>query len=256
MNLIMDIGNTQIHGGIFKEGDLLLEFHKRTEENISADELGLFLTAMLRENGFDPQKVSGIGVCSVVPDLNPVTSRCCRRYFGRAPFFLQAGVKVGLKIRYSQPREVGTDRIANAIAACEMYPHRNIIVVDFGTATTICGIAAGKEYLGGALLPGLKITMEALAKRTARLPEVEIARPRRVCGKATEEGIQAGLYYGNLGMVKELKNRMIRELFADQEAVTVATGTWADLYADEGIFDTIVPDLVLRGVHSALLMNQ
>ena len=255
MVLCLDIGNSQMYGGIFRDDELCFDFHRVTNEAISSDELGLFLTMLLRENGYNPSEVRAVAYCSVVPDLNPVLDKCCRRYFKTEPFSLQAGVKSGLKIRYSNPHELGSDMIANAIAGIEKYPGRDLLIFDFATATTICGVNAGGEYLGGALLPGMKITMEALSKRTARLPQVEITRPRRVCGKSLVEGIQAGLYYGNLGMVKELKNRMQHELFLQSEPVVLATGTYAELYTKEGIFDDFIPDLVLLGVHKAFQLN-
>ena len=195
MILCIDIGNTQVYGGLFKNGKLCLDFHRVSNEAISSDELGLFLTAILRENGYNPSEISDIGFCSVVPELIHVMQQCCRRYFNAEPFQLQAGVKAGLSIRYSQPKEVGSDRIANSIAAVNLYPEKNIIIFDFGTATTVCGVSAKCDYLGGVLLPGIKISMEAMSKKTARLPEVEIVRPASVCGKSTVEGIQSGLVF-------------------------------------------------------------
>ena len=255
MILVLDIGNTQIYGGIFKDGELCFDFHRISNEAVSSDELGLFLTMLLRENGWEPAQVEAVAYCSVVPDLNKVLDRCCRRYFGTDAFCLKAGVKSGLKIKYSNPHELGSDMIANAIAGMDHYPGRDLLIFDFATATTICGISSSGEYLGGALLPGLKITMEALSKRTASLPEVEIARPRRVCGKSLVEGIQAGIYYGNLGMIKELKGRMRRELFSGSEPVVIATGLYAELFTDEGVFDRYIPDLVLQGVYKSFRLN-
>jgi len=255
MILCLDIGNTQIYGGIFQDDKLCFDFYRVSGVPLSSDELGLFLTMLLRENGFDPQEVTQVAYCSVVPDLNPVLTKCCKRYFGTDPFCLQAGVKAGLKIRYSNPHELGSDMIANAIAGIALHPGKDLLIFDFATATTVCGVSHRGEYLGGALLPGMKITMEALSKRTARLPEVEITKPKRVCGKSTVEGIQAGLYYGNLGMIKELKSRMHRELFPESEPVVIATGTYAELYKSEGVFDDLIADLVLLGVHRAFQLN-
>ena len=255
MILVLDIGNTQIYGGIFRDGEMCFDFHRITAEAVSSDELGLFLTMLLRENGWDPKQVEAVAYCSVVPDLNPVLDRCCRRYFNTEAFSLRSGVKSGLKIRYSNPHELGSDMIANAIAGMDFYPEKDLLIFDFATATTLCGISAAGEYLGGALLPGMKITMEALSKRTARLPEVEIRKPRRACGKSLVEGIQAGLYYGNLGMIKELKGRMRGELFPKTNPAVIATGTYAELYADEGVFDAYIPNLVLQGVYKAFRLN-
>ncbi len=256
MILCIDIGNTRIFGGLFRDDKLCLDFHRVSNEAISSDELGLFLTAILRENGYDPSEISDIGFCSVVPELIHVISGCCIRYFNTEPFQLQAGVRGGLKIRYSQPREVGSDRIANAIAAVNLYPEENIIIFDFGTATTVCGVSGNGEYLGGVLLPGIKISMEAMSKKTARLPEVEIIKPRAVCGKSTVEGIQSGLFYSNLGMIKEFKSRFRSELFPEKKPVTIATGEYAELYRKEDVFDAIIPDLVLLGVYQSLTLNR
>ncbi len=240
----------------FKDGKLCLDFHRVSNEAISSDELGLFLTAILRENGFKPSEISDIGFCSVVPELIHVMTLCCRRYFNIEPFQLQAGVKAGVKIRYSQPKEVGSDRIANSIAAVNLYPEKNIIIFDFGTATTVCGVSANSEYLGGVLLPGVKISMEAMSKKTARLPEVEIVKPLSVCGKSTVEGIQSGLYYSNLGMIREFKKQFRVELFPESSPVTIATGAYAQLFKSEDVFDALIPDLVLLGVYQALVLNR
>ncbi len=256
MILCIDIGNTLIYGGLFKEGKLCLDFHRVSNETISPDELGLFLTAILRENGYSPSEITDIGFCSVVPELIHVMLICCRRYFDIEPFQLQAGVKAGLSIRYSQPKEVGSDRIANAIAAVNLYPERNIIIFDFGTATTVCAVSASSEYLGGVLLPGIRIAMEAMSKRTARLPEVEIVKPGKVCGKSTVEGIQSGLYYSNLGMIKEFKKQFITELFPESNPVTVATGAYAELFKMDDVFNALIPDLVLLGVYQSLVLNR
>src|SRR5262245_3700022 len=173
MILALDVGNSQIFGGVFEHGALTIRFRKPSKPPTSSDELGLFLRGVLRENGGDPAAVRQITLCSVVPEIVYSLRSCCRKYFAIDPFVLQAGVKTGLKIRYRNPLEVGADRIANAIAAA-LYPHHNVIVVDLGTATTFDVVRAGREFLGGIILPGLQISMEALERSTARLPTVEI----------------------------------------------------------------------------------
>ena len=150
MILTLDVGNSQIFGGVFEDGELTLRFRRAAQPSLSSDELGLFLRRVLRENGSDPSNVERIALCSVVPELIYSLRSCCRKYFGLDPFIVQAGVKTGLKIRYRNPLEVGPDRIANAIGALHLYPGRNLIIVDFGTATTFDVVRATRDYLGGS----------------------------------------------------------------------------------------------------------
>ena len=255
MNLCLDVGNTQIYGGLFDGADLKLRFRRITERIASSDELGLFFKQVIRENGFDPADVASVGYCSVVPDINHSLGNACRHYFGVEPFSLKAGVKTGLKIRYKNPQDVGADRIADAVGAVARYPGKNIIIVDFGTATTVEAVNADREYLGGAIIPGLRTSMSSLEKATARLPKVEILRPEAACGRSTVESIQSGLYWGHLGMIRELVGRYRRECFDGAEALVVATGGFAGLYSDAGLFDAVHSDLVLEGVRIAQEMN-
>ncbi len=257
MNLCLDVGNSQIFGGLFNGDRLLFRFRRITERIASSDELGLFFRNVIRENGFDPVSVMSVGYCSVVPDINHSLRNACRHYFDTEPFNLKAGVKTGLKIRYKNPAEVGADRIADAVGAVARYPDKNLIIVDFGTATTVEAVTADREYLGGAIVPGLRTSMGSLEKTTARLPKVEILRPEQTCGRSTVESIQSGLYWGHLGMIREIIGRYRRECFhKGEDATVVATGGFAGLYADTGIFDTIHPDLVLEGIRIAQTMNE
>jgi len=171
------------------------------------------------------------------------------------PFVLQAGVKTGLKVRYKNPLEVGADRIANAIAGTHTYPQQNLLIIDFGTATTFCAISREKEYLGGVIIAGLRISMEALEERTSKLPSVEIIRPEACLAKTTVDSIQSGLYFGTLGQVKEICERIIAEGFAGERPRIIGTGGFASLFAESEIFDEENPDLVLNGLHTALKMN-
>ncbi|MBT3275495.1 MAG: type III pantothenate kinase [Spirochaetales bacterium] len=251
MNLCIDVGNSRIYCGIFEDGKILSRFRKAADRGVTSDELGLFLRLAIRENGYNPNEVTSIGFCSVVPDLNHALLRACDNYFGLEPFVLKAGVKTGLKIRYKNPAEVGADRIADAIGAMNRYPNANLIIMDFGTATTVEAINSKCEYLGGAIIPGLRIGMLSLEANTARLPKVEILRPERVCGRSTAESIQAGLYWGHFGMIKEMRERIHRECFKDEPATVVATGGFAELFQDTELFDAILPDLTLEGIRSA-----
>ena len=255
MNLCIDVGNSRIYCGIFNKESILCRFWRATDRDVSADELGLFLRQAIREKRHNPDDVTSIGFCSVVPDLNHALVGACSNYFGLDPFVLKAGAKTGLKIRYKNPAEVGADRIADAIGAANRYPDTNVIIMDFGTATTVEAVNADREYLGGAIVPGMRIAMLSLETNTARLPKVEISRPERACGRSTTESIQAGLYWGHFGMVKEMRDRIHKECFGKEHAAVVATGGFAELFQDTGLFDTHYPDLTLEGIHSAQVVN-
>jgi type III pantothenate kinase len=241
MILALDVGNSQIYGGVFDGEKIILQFRKNSRQGNSSDELGLFLRNVLRENGISGEGVSQIAICSVVPDVIHSLKGACQKYFNIRPFILQAGARTGLKIKYRNPLEVGADRIANSIAATHMYPNKNLIIADFGTATTFCAITADKEYLGGIILAGLRLSMEALEAKTAKLPTVEIIKPGELVGRSTVESIQSGLYYGNLGMLKD--------------TMLIGTGGFSRLFEKEQVFDALIPELVLSGMRIALQLN-
>jgi len=256
MYLCLDIGNTTIHGGIFRGDDIILHFRKTSDARNSSDETGLFLRQVLRENDINPADIRSIALCSVVPSLQYSIRNACYKYFDLEPFVLQAGVKTGLKVKYRNPLEVGADRIANAIAALDLYPDRNCIIVDFGTATTFCAVTRSREYLGGAILPGISISMDALVSRTAKLPTVEMIRPERAVGRSTVESMQSGLFYSQVGTVRELTRRFAAEAFGDEPCIVLGTGGYSRMFAKEKIFDDIMPNMVLTGLYRALKMNQ
>jgi type III pantothenate kinase len=263
MILLLDVGNSQIFGGVIQKPttvnttppDLILRFRKSTNSASSSDELGLFLKSVLNENKIDPKQITQVGICSVVPSQMHSLKGACQKYFNVTPFLLQAGVKTGLKIKYRNPLEVGADRIANSIAVTHLYPNKNVVVIDLGTATTFCAISKDKDYLGGAIIPGLKISMEALESRTAKLPTVEILKPEQACGRSTVESIQSGLYYSHLGAMKELIALYQKEVFNGEAPLVVGTGGFSRLFYESKIFNTEIPDLVLYGLYLALQMN-
>lgn len=256
MIVCLDVGNTQIHGGVFSKNELIAQFRKTSHLQFSSDELGLFLKSILKENEIDLDTITGISICSVVPNLNHALRASCIKYLKIDPFFLKPGVKTGLKIKYRNPVEVGSDRIANAIAAIDRCPNRNLIVIDFGTATTFCVITKTKDYLGGIIVPGIKISMEALERETAQLPVVEIMATEHVVGKSTVESIQSGLYHGQIGMVRELIKKITVESFKDEKPVVFGTGGFSRLFEESKLFDEIVQTLALEGLFKALAMNQ
>jgi len=254
MLLCLDVGNSHIFGGVFEDNDIRLRFRYSTKLGSTSDELGLFLKSVIRENGIDAKKINQISYCSVVPHLDYSLRSACIKYFNVEPFALQAGVKTGLKIKVSSPAEVGADRIANAIAATHQFINRNIIVIDFGTATTFCAITSEKEYLGGAIAAGIKISMEGLQSHTAKLSAAEIVRPETALGRTTKHSIQSGIYYGHLGLVREMTQRITQEAF-DRSPIVIGTGGFANLFNDDHLFTIIVPDLVLHGLRLAHSLN-
>jgi type III pantothenate kinase len=255
MKLCLDVGNSHIYGGVYQSDKALLTFRKSSKMGASSDEYGLFFRSVLRENSLNPDQVSRVALCSVVPEVVYTLSAACQKYFATTPFILQAGVKTGLKINYRNPLEVGTDRIANAMAAVDMFPGENLIVIDLGTATTLCVISKDNTYRGGVILPGMRMSMQALESGTSKLGSVEITRMDTCLGRTTTASIQSGLYYGNMGALQEIMKRIRMEEFDDRRPRVVATGGFATLFGGTGLFDQVVPDLVLRGLLVALNLN-
>lgn len=255
MILCLDVGNTNIFGGVWKGDKIILRFRYASKNTHTSDQFGLFLRQVLRENECDPSLIKNIAICSVVPNLDYSLRAACRKYFSIDPFFLQVGVKTGLKVQTQNPQEVGADRIATAIAAVHFYPKKNIIVIDMGTATTLCAITSDRRYLGGSIVPGIKLAMESLQSGTAKLPTVEILAPKAAIGKNTIDSIQSGLYFSHLGAIRELCANFTKEAFHNEKPVIVATGGFAYLFQDASVCDIILPDLVLDGLRLALEMN-
>ncbi len=255
MILCLDVGNTQIYAGVFEGDKSVLSFRHTSSSNVTSDQIGLFLKSALRENGVEPESIKHIAIATVVPQLLHSLTNCCLKYFSIRPFVLQAGVKTGLKINYRNPVEVGADRIANSIAGIQLYPDTNLVIVDFGTATTFDVVNRQKEYHGGVIFPGLKLSMEVLESKTARLPSVEILRPKQVVGRSTVESIQSGLYFSHYFTVKGMIEQIQKEFFHGDEVKVIGTGGFARLYEDAQLFDEVEPDLVLKGLVYALQSN-
>jgi type III pantothenate kinase len=259
MILSLDVGNTQIYGGVFEgsagQEKMLISFRRNSKQGSSSDEVGVFLRMVIRENGIDPTKIKLIVLCSVVPEVIYSLRGACQKYFNITPFILQAGVKTGLRIKYRNPLEVGADRIANSIAASHLYPNEHLILVDLGTATTFCAVSKERDYLGGSIVAGLKLNMESLEAKTAKLPSVEIIAKNEVLGLSTVESLQSGLYYGHLGAMREIITRITQESFKGEKPFVIGTGGFSSLFEKEKIFDAIIPDLVLKGNLIALQMN-
>jgi len=226
--LAVDVGNTNTVLGAFEGKVLRQHWRVETSHRRTADEYGIQVRELFAAGGIDPRAVDAVVGSSVVPPLTFALTGMSERYFGAKPLFVGPGVKTGLPILYDDPREVGADRIVNAVAAWDRWAC-GMIVVDFGTATTFDAVSPRGEYLGGAIAPGVGISMDALSRHASKLPEVEFARPPHVVGKNTVASIQSGLVYGYVGLVDGICARMTEELGFSPRVV--ATGGLAPLIA-------------------------
>lgn len=257
MLLCLDVGNSHIFGGVFEKDKLRFSFRYPSSQVNTSDQIGVFLTGLFRENGLSASEVSAIAICSVVPHLNYSLRAACVKYLKKEPFILKAGVRTGLRVVASNPHEIGADRIANSIGAIHLFPNKNIIVIDFGTATTFCAITSRCHYLGGPILPGLRIAMESLSRHAAMLSSVNIVTVSKCLGQTTAGNVQSGIYFGQLGALREITQRLGEEAFPDEKnaPILVGTGGFAYLFEGEKLFTTIVPDLVLHGLRVAFIKN-
>lgn len=248
MLLCLDVGNTQIFGGLFDEHQKLSMRFRLSSKSQTSDEFAIFLIQVLKENNIQPKDVKHIAISSVVPHLDYSIRAACIKYFSISPFFIHSQMKTALDIQYIQARELGADRIANAIAAIEMFPNENLIIIDFGTAMTFCAINDKHVYLGGSIFPGMRLLVDTLAKNTAKLPVVEVVPMTQAVAKTTVTGIQSGIYFGTLGACRELIKHYHEEVFHHQSVKIIATGGFSGLFEKSGIYDVHVPDLILHGI--------
>lgn len=251
MLLCLDIGNSHIFGGIFKNNKLVLRFRHATYSNITSDQLGIFLKNVLQENGFDPKKITMIAICSVVPSIDYSLKAACKKYFKIAPFVLDPTTQTKIKIKTKNPSENGADIIAGIIAATHSYPQKNLIVVDLGTVTTIAAVTKSRGYLGATFIPGISTAMNSLQINAAKLFPVEIIAPKTALGRSTTESIQTGLFFGHLGAIKEIAKEITNEVFPKNLPSLVATGGFAHLFKHKKLFHHLEPDLVLQGIKIA-----
>jgi len=251
MRLCLDVGNTHILGGVFDQEKIILRFRYATHLIGTADQFGLFLVQILLNHQIQAKSISEIVIASVVPSYDYTLKHTVNLYFNADYFVLQAGVRTGLNVKCITPNEVGADRIANAIGAVNAYPNCNLVIIDMGTATTVCVITKKRDYLGGMIFPGLRLSMESLKNNTAKLMEVDIEMPLHYIGRSTRENIQSGLYYGHLGALKEMIQGIKQEAFSNESMTVIGTGGFAQLFKDKGLFDVVLPDLVLHGLNCA-----
>lgn len=247
MILVVDVGNTNIVLGVYEGKKLLYHWRMGTDKDKTSDEFGMFMVSLFKHEKLDPVKVEAVIVASVVPPIMYSLEHAIRKYFKVDPIIVGPGIKTGINIKYENPREVGADRIVNAVAGYEIYGGP-LIIVDFGTATTFCTINSKGEYLGGVICPGIKISADALFQRAAKLPRIELIKPESVIGRNTVTSMQSGIVYGYVGKVDYIVNRIKKEMKEDNIKV-VATGGLARLIASESeTIDEINGLLTLEGL--------
>lgn len=250
MILVLDVGNTNIVLGVYRDKELIADWRLSTDFKRTADEYGIQVTQLFLQRKLDPTDVEGVIISSVVPNIMYSLEHMIVKYFEIIPIVVGPGVKTGINVKYDNPKEVGADRIVNAVAAHEIY-NRSLIIIDFGTATTFCAVTAKGDYLGGTICPGIKIASDALFERASKLPRIELIRPAKVIGKNTVTSMQAGIVYGYIGQVDYIVDKMKKEMIqlGENEPYVIATGGLAKLISEESKFiDIIDPTLTLKGL--------
>ena len=257
MLLVIDVGNTNIVFGAYKGEDLIHDWRISSDQSKTSDEFGMLITQILDNVQLKPVDIEAVIISSVVPNLMYTLQNMVIKYFHQYPIVVGVGVKTGINIRYDNPREVGADRIVNAVAAIERYGGP-CIIIDLGTAVTFCVVDDKKNYLGGLIIPGISISADALVSRTSKLPKIEIIKPEKVIGKTTVSSMQNGLYYGFSSMIDGIVTHIIREMgLGPDELKIIATGGFANLLVSDSIYDILIDrDLTLDGLRILYELNR
>ncbi|MGL4109647.1 type III pantothenate kinase [Clostridium sp. LP20] len=258
MILLVDVGNTNIVLGVHKDNNYIASWRISTDAKKTSDEYGIQVMQLFSQNNLNPKEVKGIIISSVVPNIMHSLENMIRKCFSIEPIIVGPGIKTGMNIRYDNPKEVGADRIVNAVAAYEMYK-KSMIIIDFGTATTFCAITKTGDYLGGCIVPGIKISSDALFERAAKLPRVELEVPKNIICKDTISSMQSGILYGYIGQVEYIVNKMKEEMKrkGKEEPLVVATGGLAKLIAKgTKVIDKVDSDLTLEGLKILYYKNK
>lgn len=255
MLLCLDVGNSHIFGGVFNLNKEILVRFRLSSKSQTSDEFAVSLCQILRENDINPSVVTKIAISSVVPHLEYSLRSACIKYFAITPFFISDDMNLPIDIQYVQSRELGADRIANAIAARDLYPQQNLIIIDFGTAITLCAINQKGEYLGGSIFPGMRLLADSLARNTAKLPVVEVLEILEPVATTTVTGIQSGIFFGTLGACREMVSMFKKSKFYGQELKIIATGGFSGIFEKHQLYDVHVPDLILNGIRLAAELN-
>jgi len=253
MIFVIDVGNTNIVLGVYEDEELKFHWRITTSRDKTEDEFGMIIKDLFSHVNLSFSQIDGIIISSVVPPIMFALEKMCTKYFNHKPMIIGPGMKTGLNIKYDNPKEVGADRIVNAVAAIQEYGSP-LIIVDFGTATTYCYINEEKQYMGGAIAPGIGISTEALYTRASKLPRIEITKPTQVVGKNTVSAMQAGIFFGYVGQVDGIVERMKEQ--SNENPTVIATGGLATLIAKESkTIDVVDPFLTLRGLQLIYLKN-
>ncbi|MDX1902060.1 MAG: type III pantothenate kinase [Gammaproteobacteria bacterium] len=251
MLLCLDVGNTCVSIGVFENEKCIARFECPTHSMTAIDFFSAFLSDSLKMNRISPDEISAAVMCSVVPTCDEIIQASIENILQITCLSIRSDMDFGFANHYKDPKQLGVDRVVNIIAVMDFFPREHCIIVDMGTATTVCALHAEKGFLGGAILPGLRLAMSSLKNHTAQLMEVAIEQPNHSIAQTTQEGIQSGLFYGQLGAIKEILAGFKQEAFANLSVKIIGTGGYAQIYQEHKIFDAILPDLTLQGLRLA-----
>ena len=251
MILLVDVGNTNIVLGVHNGQEYIASWRISSDGNKTSDEYSIQVMQLFNVSEIDPKEIEGVIVSSVVPNIMHSLENMLRKCFCREPIIVGPGIKTGINIKYDSPKEVGADRIVNAVAAHEIY-NKPAIIIDFGTATTFCALRKNGDYLGGCICPGIRISADALFERAAKLPRVELEVPKNIICKSTVTSMQAGILFGYIGQVEYIVKKRKEEIKNSknkEEPLVIATGGLANLIAKQtDVIDIVDSDLTLEGL--------